>query len=422
VIVLFLVFFDSSLIITEVMSNVKGSEQTCGDRNEYIEIYNLSSDTIDLSEFMIYDFDVNPDEVYPWDDDAILLNHPGIRIHSTFIYPYSYAVILDREYTSNDTTGGNVQPYDFPDSTLILTTDDTTIGDGLQTADPLIIFSVSGACTTSFGTPFDSLDYFPSDPGDGISWERIELSLPDTAPNWHVCIDSAGCTPGRENSTTNAYDIAITSESIIFQPAVLKTGDNVRFDIQVKNFGLRETDDYTLEIYDDQSRDSILDINEMIAQLAGILISPADSARLTYIYEHPAQGMHIIGFRVDFPGDRDLSNNLVLKQLRVTGEVGELALSPDIFTPNNDGVGDLLQIDYRLPDAGGSLDLAIFDSRGKLVHFLCRDDYCQQSLGSMYWDGKAADKESPTGLYVIYLEYRYQNRVTKAKKTTILAR
>ncbi|MGB3339907.1 MAG: gliding motility-associated C-terminal domain-containing protein [bacterium] len=421
-IVLFLVFFDSPIIITEVMSNVKGSEQTCGDRNEYVEIYNHSPDTIDLAGFMIYDFDVNSDEVCVWDDDVILLKYPGIRIHSTRIYPYSYAVILDREYTSNDTTGGNVQPYDFPDSTLILTTDDTTIGDGLQTADPLIIFSITSACTTSFGTPFDSLDYFPSDPGDGLSWERIELSLPDTAPNWHICIDSAGGTPGQENSTTNAFDLAITSESIIFQPAVLKTGDDVRLEIQVKNFGLRETDDYILAIYDDQNRDSILHIDEMVAQLNGVIIYPTDSTRLTYTYEHPVQGIHIIGFRVDFPDDRDLTNNLVLKELRVVGEIGELALSPAIFTPNNDGVGDKLQIDYRLPDAGGSLDLAIFDSRGKLVHFLCRDNHCQQAIGSMFWDGKVADKESPTGLYIIYLEYRFQNRVTKAKKTAILAR
>ena len=421
-IVLFLMFFDSPIIITEVMSNVKGSEQTCGDRNEYVEIYNHSPDTIDLSGSMIYDFDVNSDEVCAWDDDVILLKYPGIRIHSTRIYPYSYAVILDREYTSNDTTGGNVQPYDFPDSTLILTTDDTTIGDGLQTADPLIIFSIASACTTSFGTPFDSLDYFPSDPGDGLSWERIDLSLPDTAPNWHICIDSAGGTPGQENSTTNAFDLAITSESIVFQPAVLKTGDDVRLEIQVKNFGLRETDDYILEIYDDQNRDSILHIDEMVAHLNGIIIYPADSTRLTYTYEHPVQGIHMIGFQVDFPDDRDLTNNLVLKELRVVGEIGELALSPAIFTPNNDGVGDELQIDYRLPDAGGSLDLAIFDSRGKLVHFLCRDDPCQQVLGSMFWDGKVAGKESPTGLYIVYLEYRFQNRVTKAKKTAILAR
>ena len=203
---LLLVIANSPIVISEVMSNVKGSESTCGDRNEFVEIYNLSADTIDLSTYYIYDYDVIPDEIFPWEDESILINYPGVRINSTHIYPYSYALILDREYTSSDTSGGNVQPYNIPDSTLILTTDDTTIGNGIQNNDPLILYSEIEACTTSFGTPDDSLDNFPYDPGDGISWERINLALPDTITNWHPSIDSSGCTPGRENSVVSVEE------------------------------------------------------------------------------------------------------------------------------------------------------------------------------------------------------------------------
>jgi hypothetical protein len=49
--VLLFLLIDSPIIITEVMSNVKGSESGAGspgDRNEFVEIYNLSADTIDL--------------------------------------------------------------------------------------------------------------------------------------------------------------------------------------------------------------------------------------------------------------------------------------------------------------------------------------------------------------------------------------
>jgi RNAse (barnase) inhibitor barstar len=132
--VLLFLLVDSPIIITEVMSNVKGSDSgpgSPGDRNEFVEIYNQIADTIDLASYFIYDFDALADEIYPWENDSILINYPNLRINSTLIYPYSYALILDKEYTSSDTVGGNVQPYDFPDSTLILTTDDTTIGDGL---------------------------------------------------------------------------------------------------------------------------------------------------------------------------------------------------------------------------------------------------------------------------------------------------
>jgi len=30
------------------------------------------------------------------------------------------------------------------------------------------------------------------------------LNLPDTVSNWLPSLDSSGCTPGKENSTTNA--------------------------------------------------------------------------------------------------------------------------------------------------------------------------------------------------------------------------
>ncbi len=423
--VLLFLLVDSPVIITEVMSNVKGSESgsgSPGDRNEFVEIYNLSSDTIDLVNYLIYDFDVNADEIYPWEDDSILINYPDLRINSTLIYPCSYALILDREYTSSDTTGGNVQPYDIPDSTLILTTDDTTIGNGLQSSDPLIMYSIADACTTSFGTPYDTLDDFPSDPGDGISWERIDLNLPDTVSNWLPCMDSSGCTPGKENSTTNAFDLALETQSIILTPASLKTGEDVNIEIRVKNLGLREVSEYELLIFDDENNDSIMNANELLVQIDGDLVYPSDSVSLFFTFSHPSQGMHNLGFKLDFSDDINLENNLVFKELIVSGEIGELALSPRIFTPDNDGINDRLQIDYRLPKSGGLLTLLIFDTRGKLLHNVCKKEPCSATTGTIFWNGEAGAKKIPSGMYIVYLEYRYQGSVTKAKKTTVLAR
>ena len=424
--VLFFLIIDSPIIITEVMSNVKGAESgsgSPGDRNEFVEIYNQTADTIDLSSYFIYDFDIsNPDEIYPWEDDSILIKYPGLRIHSTIIYPYSYALILDREYTSSDTAGGNIQPYDIPDSTLILTTDDTTIGNGLQNSDPLIFYSIADACTTSFGTPYDTLDQFPSDPGDGISWERIDLALPDEATNWHSSIDSSGCTPGRENSTTDAFDLGLEAQSITFTPAIIKTGENVDIEIRVKNFGLRATDDYDVSIFDDQNNDSTMSVDELIVKLKGEYIYPFDSTSLFYIYEHPIQGTHILGFQLNFSLDKNLGNNLVFKELKVVGEIGELALSPRVFTPNNDGIDDYLQIDYRLPESGGLLTLSIFDMRGKLLHNIYKKEFCPMEKGTVYWYGEAGGRKVSSGMYIDFLEYRHQSKITKAKKMTVLAR
>ncbi|UCC12457.1 MAG: gliding motility-associated C-terminal domain-containing protein [candidate division WOR-3 bacterium] len=420
--VLLLLIADSPIIITEVMSNVLGSEASCGDRNEYVEIYNNSPDTIDLADFFIYDFDVLADEICSWDNDSILLQYPAVRIHSTLVCPFSYAVILDREYTKDDTTGGNVQPYEFPDSTLILTTDDTTIGDGLANSDPLLLYSIVHACSSSFGTPHDSLDGFPWDPGDGISWERIALELPDSISSWHTCIDSSGGTPGRENSTMTACDLAVHEQSVIFIPAQLNSGENLSMEIYIANYGFVETNNYTVEIFDDADNDSILVLDECIAVLAGETILPFDSTRLSYIYEHPVQGSHMMWFRVVCVEDNHLDNNTVCKEFKVLGEVGELALMPRVFSPNNDGIDDVLQIDYRLPDTGGYLTLAIFDTRGKIIDMIYRRELMVTASGTIFWDGRIDNQPAQTGMYIVYLEYEYHNRCSRAKKTTVLTR
>ena len=406
------------------MSNVKGSDTGAGspgDRNEYVEIYNQSPDTIDLAGFEISDFDAT-DILYSWDDEEILIKYPGLRIHSTLIYPYSYALILDPEYTSNDTSGGYVQPYDIPDSTLIITIGNTTIGNGLQTSDPIIVYSLVSGDSSTFGTPFDTADHFPSDPGDGISWERIECAEPDDSTNWHPSLDSTGCTPGRENSTTSAYDLAISAASITLIPTELKVGEDLEIEIWVKNLGLRKTSNYTLTIYDDENRDSILNNSELLVQLDGETVLPDDSTKLYFTYEHPGQRIHNLGFVVNYPEDRNPANNLAFKTFKVVGDFCGLALSPEVFTPDNDGIDDQLQIDYRLPESGGKLTLSIFDTRGILVHNLINNEIISQENGTIFWNGNTTKGKAPTGMYIIYLEYRYQKGLTKAKKLAVLSR
>jgi len=401
------------------MSNVKGPENPYGDRNEFVEIYNQSPDTVDLSNYFLSDFDALPDAICAWTDESILNKYPDVRINSTLIYPYSYAIILDREYTTYDSI--NYQPYDIPAGTLILTTDDTSIGDGLSTNDPLIIFSPVEACTTSFGTPYLN-DNFPKDPGDGISWERIDLSLPDSSNNWHPCIDPKGSTPGMKNSVTDAYDLGLDPNLISFIPAQIQTGEDVSMSIGIINFGIRQTSDYKLSIYDDRNSNGILESEELLTIIMGEFVGAFDTLFLFWEYKKPSQGKHRMGFKIDFDNDRNLENNIAFKNLQVLGKVGELCLSPEIFTPDGDGYNDQLQIDYRLPEPGGLLTISIFDSRGMKLSDLCKKMPAQRERGTLFWNGETEKGRAPTGMYIIYLEYIYHNKSTKAKKTTILAR
>ncbi len=419
--VLLLVFADSPVIISEVMSNVRGSEQTCGDRNEFVELYNPSGDTIDLVSYYINDFDA-ADEIQAWDNDSILMRYPGVRINSTLLYPYSYALILDREYAKSDTTGGNAQPYDIPDATLILTTDDTSIGNGIANNDPLIVYSHADACTTSFGTPYDTLDDFPSDPGDGISWERIDPDAPDQAWNWHFSLDTAGCTPGSENSATTAYDLGINEHAIVIAPAVVRFGDDAHIEFRVTNYGLRPAYDYSVQVFDDIDRDSIPDPDELMTELPGEALSPSDSITMFSIYEKPSLGVHVLGLFLDFVDDRNPDNNVAFKEFSVADDLGALIVSPSVFSPDNDGYDDRLQIDFRLPEPGGLLTLYVFDMRGKIVHVLSKKEEWPHIAGTVYWHGEHTTGDAQTGMYVIYLEYSYHDKKIRAKETAVLAR
>ncbi|MEO0124572.1 MAG: lamin tail domain-containing protein [candidate division WOR-3 bacterium] len=416
---IFILLGTSRIIITEVMSNVKGPENPYGDRNEFVEIYNRSSDTIDLSSYFISDFDANPDEICAWQNESILIKYPDVRINSTIIHPFSYAVILDREYITPDSI--NSQPYNIPSGTLILTTDDTSIGNELSTNDPIIVFSIADACTTSFGTPFIE-DNFPKDPGDGISWERIDYASPDTITNWHPSISATGCTPGYKNSVTDAFDLGLDEDLISFIPAKVETGENLKISIGVINSGIRPSIDYSLLIFDDKNNDKILESSELLGNISGEPVGAFDTIFLYYEYIKPYQGEHNLGFKIEFADDKNLNNNIAFKKLLVLGKIGELCLTPAIFTPDGDGHNDNLQIDYRLPQPGGELTLSIYDSRGIKLYDLCRRKLIESDKGTFFWHGETVKGKAPTGMYIVYLEYHYQNKITKAKKATVLAR
>ncbi len=407
------------ITITEVMSNVRGSESTCGDRNEYVELYNDDSLSFNLAGHYLSDLDGNPDSLCAWTNDTLLVKYPGARIRTMVMRPFSYCLIMDREYLKPDTT--NCQPYRIPDSTLIITTDDTSIGDGLSSNDPLIVFSGLPSCTTSFGTPALD-DGFPNDPGDGISWERIEAIDPDSIANWHVSLDTSGCTPGRSNSVSSAYDLSLPEASVVFHPASARTGEDVNMEIRIRNTGLRPAQDYYVRVFEDKDNDRVTDPQEQCAEIPGTPVAVNDSAVFTPVYVRPVDGKHVMAFRIDFPLDIDPKDNLVFREFIVSGSCGPLTLTPPVFSPDGDNIDDVLQIDYRLPESGGCMTVLIFDTRGKQVCDLCRDRVASETRGTLLWNGQSSGGHAQTGMYIVYLEYRYRSRKLQAKKTAVLAR
>ena len=152
------------VVLTEIMANALDE-----DTGEYVEIYNYGAVPVDLHLFVLWDGDAIDQLFGYWYPDDTILN------------PGEYAVILDNEYAFE---------YAIPAGALMLTTGDTTLGSGLATTDDVFLFEPDGL------TLIDSFTS-PTDPGNGVSTEKIDLLGGDLLSNWRDA--SCGPTPADTN-------------------------------------------------------------------------------------------------------------------------------------------------------------------------------------------------------------------------------
>ena len=109
-------------------------------------------------------------------------------------------------------------------------------------------------------------------------------------------------------------------------------------------------------------------------------------------------------------------------QFQEAGEAtSKFELMPEIFSPDNDGYDDVLQINYQMGTAGFTLNLVIYDSRGRKIKHLVKNELLG-TAGSYYWDGQTENyQKAAIGIYILYLEYFDLNGQVKSEKlTTVL--
>ena len=106
-------------------------------------------------------------------------------------------------------------------------------------------------------------------------------------------------------------------------------------------------------------------------------------------------------------------------QFQEEGETSSsFEISPEIFSPDNDGYEDILQINYEMEEAGFTLNLVIYDSRGRKVKHLVQNELLATS-GSFYWDGQDENyQKANMGIYILFFEYFDLNGNVKGEKLT----
>ncbi len=110
-------------------------------------------------------------------------------------------------------------------------------------------------------------------------------------------------------------------------------------------------------------------------------------------------------------------------QANINEEVkGELSVSPEIISPDNDGFDDYAIINYRFPTAGYVANCYIYDASGRLVRYLLRNALCG-TAGSFSWDGLGEKNQSlPAGIYILYAEvFNLQGKKKRFKLPIVVA-
>ncbi len=98
-----------------------------------------------------------------------------------------------------------------------------------------------------------------------------------------------------------------------------------------------------------------------------------------------------------------------------------ITISPEIFSPDNDGYNDVLSINYQFSTSGYVANVQIFDSKGKLMKTLVRNELLG-TKGNFIWDGiDESNQKAIIGIYIVYIEVFDMNGNTKSyKKTAVL--
>ncbi|MBK7433079.1 MAG: lamin tail domain-containing protein [Chitinophagaceae bacterium] len=102
---------------------------------------------------------------------------------------------------------------------------------------------------------------------------------------------------------------------------------------------------------------------------------------------------------------------------------GEVKVTPEIVSPDNDGTDDFATIEYNFPSPGYVANIIVFDANGVPVRYLQRNALCGIS-GNYRWDGLGEKNQKlPIGIYIFYTEiFNLNGKKKRFKNVIVLAR
>lgn len=418
-------FAEKSVLISEVMSDPKDGEP------EWVELINNSNNTINLKNWSISDVLSKPTKSF-------------ISLDEYLLAPSEFLVIAP------DTSFKSFHP-DFTGKFVR-----ANFGTLTNSVDGIIIYDFRDGI-------IDSLLYRSSWGGaKGTSLERFSFSAStNDSINWATCLDANGSTPGKVNSLFNSPDYernSIIINEIMFDPdfdnsefieLLNLSADSINIggwkieDLSGNFFKLAETSLFLpKEKYFIIAADSLIlkkynlteySLKRIVNESSLGLVNTGEAVILKDV-----KGNHIDSV---FYSDKWHNKNISLTKNRSLERINpslnsndplnwntsvsefgatpaeqnsiftdnlnnnaNISVSPNPFSPDNDGFEDFSIINYNLSQPVAQVRIKIFDSRGRLVRTLA-NNLASGSSGSIVFDGLEDDGQPMRiGIYIIFLE------------------
>ncbi len=285
------------VLVNEIMYYPASDEQ------EWVELFNNSSDTISIKNWRISDNRVSTKSVITQTD--------------VFIPPCSYLVVAKDINFPSSHPGIPVVIANFS---------------ALYNSKPDAVVIYDSRLNT-----IDSVMYAQSWGGrNGKSLERIDLYQSSTiATNWGTSQDSLGSTPGRINSIARLdYDLMVSN---LTQKQTIAGGKVIPvINASIRNIGRRTADSIMIKFYSDKNCNGVPEPSELIHTIISTqALAAGDSILFSESFPQLASGVSNIIVVADWWRDERLQNNRASVSLKISYEPCSIVINEIMYDPLN---------------------------------------------------------------------------------------
>ncbi|MCF6269662.1 MAG: lamin tail domain-containing protein [Melioribacteraceae bacterium] len=286
-------FENASVVINEIMYSPINGEA------EWIELYNNSTDSIDIKHFTISDIYTTPKTTIIT-DSSITFEPKG------FLIIAKDSLLLD--YHKEIPTPIIVRQFANLNNDI----------DGIVLKD-------------RFGVVIDSMEYKVNwGGGSGYSIERrLSSNSSLDSLNWGSSTDIELSTPGRKNSITPfEYDLTIAKISTFPNPPMFD--DEITFEILIKNIGLKDVENFNVQI-----STLIKDDNSMVENITGVQALAGDSLILKSVNSINLTDSVLVKAELIYDLDENINNNYYEMFIHPGAKRNSIIINEFIANPNS---------------------------------------------------------------------------------------